>query len=72
MPKCAWILLGAIAALLHTLGLLGAAANVVLAVAHYAVTEPPGLALVASLALWHLSTHTPKALRRQAAHTTAH
>ncbi len=64
MPKCLWLLLGAALGLLHSLNATDEAADALGGAIHYFTTRPAGLAFIASLALWHLSTHLPKALRR--------
>lgn len=64
MPRCAWLLIGALILLLHqTVGIptvLEAAA----AVTAWTATTPAALVAVAALAAWHLlNEHPPRTAR---------
>lgn len=64
MPNCAWILIGALTALL--VDLIGVAATLALPFQALAWTlhTPAALIAVASLALWHLlNAHAPRTRR---------
>lgn len=64
MPNCAWILIGALAALLYHLVGLAATLNFAISAAVWVLTTPAALIAVASLAAWHLtSCHTPRTAR---------
>lgn len=62
MPRCAWILIGAILAVLsQTIGLTATVAFL-FAAAGWILTTPAALVIVAALAAWHLlNAHTPHA-----------
>jgi hypothetical protein len=66
MPKCAWLLLTSLLALLHhTIG-LAATINFLLAAITWTLATPAALVAVASLSAWHLlNAHTPQAFRRR-------
>lgn len=61
MPKCAWLLLGALTLLLnHTIG-LAETLNFALAAVVWAAGEPAALIAIAAVAAWHLTNcHTPR------------
>jgi hypothetical protein len=64
MPKCAWLLIGALTLLLHqTIGLtavLEAAVNITA----WTASTPAALIAIAALALWHLANeHPPRTAR---------
>lgn len=65
MPRCAWILVGAIVAILnHTIG-LPATINFAFAVIAWTLTTPAALVAIAALAAWHLTAfHAPRLRRR--------
>jgi hypothetical protein len=64
MPRCAWLLIGALTLLLHqTIGIavvLEATADL----AAWTATTPAALVAIASLAAWHLcNAHPPRTAR---------
>ncbi|WP_225811311.1 hypothetical protein [Streptomyces spinosus] len=61
LPRCAWLLIGAITLLLHhTIG-TAATINFLFAALGWALSTPAVLVAVASLAAWHLlNAHTPR------------
>lgn len=64
LPKCAWLLIGSLLALLHQT--IGAAATVgfLLSAVLWILATPAALVAIASLAAWHLtSCHTPRTNR---------
>jgi hypothetical protein len=61
MPKCAWLLLGALALLLHHSIGVAATINFLLASVLWVLATPAALVAVAALAAWHLTNcHTPR------------
>lgn len=57
MPKCAWLLIGALALLVHhTIG-LAAVLEAAAAVTAWAVSTPAALVAIAALATHHLLNH---------------
>lgn len=64
MPRCAWILLASLAALLHhTIG-LAATVGFLLSAAAWVLATPAALVMVAALAAHHLLTyHAPRPAR---------
>lgn len=70
MPKCAWLLLGSILALLNqTIGAT-ATINFALNAALWVIATPAALIAVAALAFWHLTNfHAPRPHR---AYTHSH
>lgn len=67
MPRCAWLLIGALTLLAHhTIG-LGAVVDAAFAITMWAANTPAVLIAVAALAAWHLAyQHPPRTTR---AHT---
>jgi hypothetical protein len=67
MPRCAWLLIGALTFLAHqTIG-LPAVLEAAAAVTVWAVSTPAVLVAIAALAAWHLAyEHPPRTAR---AHT---
>ncbi len=64
MPRCAQILIGALALLLHQTVGLPAVLEAVAAVTAWAVSTPAVLVAIASLAAWHLlNEHPPRTAR---------
>lgn len=72
MPKCAWLLIGSLLALLnHTIG-VAATIGFLLSAVLWVFATPAALVMVASLAAWHLlNCHSPRLARarRRPAHT---
>jgi hypothetical protein len=64
MPRCAWLLIGALTLLAHhTIG-LAAVIETAAAVTAWAVSTPAVLIAIASLAAWHLlNEHPPRTAR---------
>lgn len=59
MPRCAWLLIGALTLLAHqTIG-LPAVVELAAAVTAWAVSTPAVLVTVAALAAWHLAYEHP-------------
>jgi len=70
MPRCAWILLISLAAIMHHAIGLAATVGFLLAAVLWVFQTPAALVMIASLAAWHLtSCHTPRTRRRHPAHT---
>lgn len=68
MPKCAWILLIALVAILHHAIGIPATITFLLATIAWIFATPAALIAVAALAAWHLlNAHTPHT-RRTPAH----
>lgn len=64
MPRCAWLLIGALTLLLHQTVGIPAVLEAVVTVAAWTATTPAALVIVASLAAWHLSNfHGPHPAR---------
>lgn len=60
MPRCAWLLVIALTALLHHTAGLPATFGFAATVALWMLQTPAALVVVAALAAWHLTTqHTP-------------
>lgn len=64
MPRCAWLLIGALTLLAHhTIG-LAAVVDAAFTVTVWAATTPAVLVAIASLAAWHLlNEHPPRTAR---------
>lgn len=64
MPKCAWLLIGAITLLLHqTIG-LAAVLEAAISVTAWTASTPAALIAIAALAAWHLcNEHPPRTAR---------
>ncbi|MDX2697592.1 hypothetical protein [Streptomyces ipomoeae] len=59
MPRCAWLLIGALTLLLHqTIG-IATALEAAIAVTAWAVSTPAALIAIAALAAWHLCNEHP-------------
>ncbi len=72
MPKCAWILLITLTAILHHAVGLAAAIAFALNTVLWVFATPAALIAVAALAAWHLiNAHTPNTRRRTPAHAHA-
>lgn len=67
MPRCAWLLIGALTLLLHqTIG-LAFALEIALAIVTWAVATPAVLIAIAGLAAWHLiHQHPPRTAHNRA------
>lgn len=64
MPKCAWILLVSLLAILHHAIGIGATLTFALSAIVWVFATPAALIAVASLAAWHLlNAHTPRTAR---------
>jgi hypothetical protein len=64
MPRCAWLLIGALTLLLHhAIGIAVVLEAVVTAIA-WTAASPPALALIAIAAFWHLANHHPPRVAR--------
>jgi hypothetical protein len=64
MPRCAWLLLGALTLLLHQTVGLTAVVEAAFTVTAWAITTPAALVAIAALAAWHLSNfHGPHPAR---------
>lgn len=64
MPRCAWLLIGALTLLAHQTVGLAAVAEAAAAVTAWAVSTPAVLVTVAALAAWHLAyQHPPRTAR---------
>ncbi|MBD9700673.1 hypothetical protein IHE56_00915 [Streptomyces sp. ID01-12c] len=61
MPRCAWLLIGALTLLLHqTIG-IGVVLEATAGLAAWTATTPAALVTIASLAAWHLcNAHPPR------------
>lgn len=69
MPKCAWILIGALIAILHHAIGLPATIAFLFASLTWLLTTPAALIAVAALAAWHLiNYHAPHTRRPARAH----
>ncbi|MEV7140748.1 hypothetical protein [Streptomyces tauricus] len=68
MPKCAWILLIALTAILHHAVGIGPTLTFLVGAVAWIFSTPAALVAVAVLAAWHLlNAHTPHAARRRPA-----
>lgn len=67
MPKCAWLLLGALTLLLHQTVGIPAVLETAAATLAWTAGNPVALIAIASLAFWHLANchppHTPARAR---------
>lgn len=64
MPKCAWLLLITLTAILHHAIGIAATINFLLAAVLWVFATPAALIAVASVAAWHLlNAHTPHTAR---------
>lgn len=64
MPRCAWLLIGALTLLLHHTVGLTFALELTTALAVWAATTPAALIAIAALAFWHLANeHPPRTAR---------
>lgn len=59
MPRCAWLLIGALTLLLHHAIGLPAVVEAVAALTAWTASTPAALVAVAALAFWHLANHHP-------------
>lgn len=59
MPRCAQLLIGALALLLHQTVGIPAVLEAAAATIGWAATNPPALVAIAALAFWHLANHHP-------------
>lgn len=61
MPKCAWIFIGALLALMHHAIGVAATVGFLLSAVLWVLATPAALVVVASVAAWHLlNFHTPR------------
>lgn len=68
MPKCAWLLIIALTAIMHHAIGLAATIGFLLSAVLWVFQTPAALVMVASLAAWHLlNFHAPRARRRHPA-----
>jgi uncharacterized membrane protein len=67
MPRCAWLLIGALTLLAHhTIG-LAVVLEATAAIVAWAVSTPAVLIAIAALAAWHLlNEHPPRTARARA------
>lgn len=64
MPKCAWLLIASLLAILHHAIGLAATIGLALAAVQWVLDTPAALVIVAALAAWHLlNAHTPHPAR---------
>ncbi|MBD9723469.1 hypothetical protein PV755_45300 [Streptomyces caniscabiei] len=64
MPRCAWLLIGALTLLLHQTVGIAVVLEATVALTVWAVTTPAVLVAIASLAAWHLcNAHPPRTAR---------
>jgi hypothetical protein len=64
IPKCAWVFIIALTAILHHAIGLAATIGFLLSAVAWVFATPAALVMVAALALWHLtSCHTPRLAR---------
>jgi hypothetical protein len=64
MPRCAWLLIGALTLLLHQTTGLAVVVEAAFAATTWAATTPAALIAIASLAAWHLlNEHPPRTAR---------
>ena len=57
MPRCAWLLIGALTLLLHQTVGIPAVLEATTAVLAWTAASPPALLAVAVAAFWHLANH---------------
>ena len=57
MPRCAWLLIGALTLLLHHTVGIAVVLEAVATAAAWTAASPPALALIAVAAFWHLANH---------------
>lgn len=66
MPRCAWLLIISVLAILHHAIGIGATLVFLLSAVAWIFVTPAALVAVAALAAWHLlNAHTPRAARRR-------
>lgn len=64
MPRCAWLLIGALTLLLHQTVGIAAVLEAAVALTAWTATTPAALVAIASLAAWHLlNEHPPRTAR---------
>jgi hypothetical protein len=64
MPKCAWLLIGALTLLLHQTVGIPAVLEATAAVVAWTVSTPAALVAIAALSAWHLlNEHPPRTAR---------
>jgi hypothetical protein len=64
MPRCAWLLIGALTLLLHQTVSLAVVLEAAVALTAWTATTPAALVAIASLAAWHLcNAHPPRTAR---------
>lgn len=64
MPRCAWLLIGALTLLLHQTVSLPVVLETAAALTAWTATTPAALVAIASLAAWHLlNEHPPRTAR---------
>lgn len=64
MPRCAWLLIGALTLLLHQTVSLPVVLEAAVALTAWTATTPAALVAIASLAAWHLcNAHPPRTAR---------
>lgn len=64
MPRCAWLLIGALTLLLHQTVGLAVVVETAFAITAWAVSTPAVLVAIAALAAWHLTyQHPPRTAR---------
>jgi len=59
MPRCAWLLIGALTLLLHQTVGIAVVLEATVAALVWTASEPVALIAVAALAFWHLANHHP-------------